>query len=58
MAEAIADRLAEAIAEKLHEMVRKDLWGYAPDENFDNEDLIKVRSVWKSNHSSTNLLFM
>lgn len=42
MAEAIADRLAEAVAEKLHEMVRKDLWGYAPDENLSNEDLIKV----------------
>ena len=32
MLKAIADRLAEAFAERLHERVRKDLWGYAPDE--------------------------
>jgi len=29
---ALADRLAEAFAEALHERVRRDLWGYAPDE--------------------------
>ncbi|HMA06263.1 MAG TPA: methionine synthase, partial [Ramlibacter sp.] len=29
---ALADRLAEAFAELLHERVRKDLWGYAPQE--------------------------
>lgn len=34
MAKAVADRLAEAFAETLHEKVRKDLWGYAVDENF------------------------
>jgi cobalamin-dependent methionine synthase I len=28
----LADRLAEATAEKLHETVRKEIWGYAPDE--------------------------
>jgi len=43
MAEAIADRLAEAFAEVMHVMVRKELWGYAPDENLSVEDLIKVR---------------
>jgi 5-methyltetrahydrofolate--homocysteine methyltransferase len=43
MAEAIADRLAEAFAEVMHAMVRKDLWGYAPDENLTIDDLIKVR---------------
>jgi 5-methyltetrahydrofolate--homocysteine methyltransferase len=43
MAEAIADRLAEAFAEVMHVMVRKELWGYAPDENLSTEDLIKVR---------------
>ena len=31
--EALADRLAEAFAERLHERVRRDLWGYAPDEH-------------------------
>lgn len=29
----LADRLAEATAEKLHEEVRKEIWGYAPDES-------------------------
>jgi 5-methyltetrahydrofolate--homocysteine methyltransferase len=43
MLKALADRFAEAFAETLHEIVRKDDWGYAPDENFDNEDLIKER---------------
>ena len=33
MAQTLSDRLAEATAEKLHEEVRKEFWGYAPDEN-------------------------
>ncbi len=41
--ESLADRLAEAFAERLHEKVRTDLWGYAPDEDLDNVDLIKER---------------
>lgn len=40
MAKALADRLAEAFAECLHEKVRKELWGYAKDENLTNEQLI------------------
>ena len=32
MAQLLADRLAEATAERLHEQVRKQLWGYAPNE--------------------------
>jgi 5-methyltetrahydrofolate--homocysteine methyltransferase len=40
MIKAIADRLAEAFAEKLHQVVRTSLWGYAHDENLDNEKLI------------------
>lgn len=43
MAEALADRLAEAFAEKLHEDVRKDLWGYAPEEQLCTDDLLKVK---------------
>ena len=38
---AIADRLAEAFAEHLHERVRKDFWGYSPNEDFGNDSLIK-----------------
>ena len=37
LAKALADRLAEAGAERLHEIVRTELWGYAPDERLDNE---------------------
>jgi len=43
MAEALADRLAEAFAELMHEQVRKDHWGYAKDEDFNCEDLLKVK---------------
>jgi 5-methyltetrahydrofolate--homocysteine methyltransferase len=41
MVKALADRLAEAFAEKLHEIVRKEYWGYAKEEHFTNEQLIK-----------------
>ncbi len=37
---ALADRLAEALAEHLHRRVRKEFWGYQPDEALDNEELI------------------
>jgi 5-methyltetrahydrofolate--homocysteine methyltransferase len=37
---ALGDRLAEAFAEYLHEKVRKEIWGYASDENLSNQDLI------------------
>jgi 5-methyltetrahydrofolate--homocysteine methyltransferase len=40
MAKALADRLAESFAERLHERVRREFWGYAPDENLSNEQLI------------------
>ncbi len=43
MVKAVADRLAEAFAEYLHEQIRKDLWGYARDENLDNEALIREK---------------
>jgi 5-methyltetrahydrofolate--homocysteine methyltransferase len=43
MIKAIADRLAEAFAERLHELVRKDYWGYAQDEQLSNEELIKEK---------------
>ncbi|WP_027253767.1 methionine synthase [Photobacterium halotolerans] len=43
MIQAVADRLAEAFAEFMHETVRKEIWGYAPDENLSNEDLIREK---------------
>jgi 5-methyltetrahydrofolate--homocysteine methyltransferase len=39
----LADRLAEAFAEAMHARVRKEFWGYAPDENLTSEDLIGER---------------
>jgi 5-methyltetrahydrofolate--homocysteine methyltransferase len=41
MVKALADRLAEAFAEWLHRQVRRELWGYAPDESLDNAALIR-----------------
>jgi len=43
MLEALADRLAEAFAERLHEKVRRELWGYAPDEHLDMDELIREK---------------
>ncbi|MDZ4265930.1 MAG: vitamin B12 dependent-methionine synthase activation domain-containing protein, partial [Mycobacterium sp.] len=45
--ESLADRLAEAFAERLHQRVRKEFWGYQPDEQLDNEALIgeKYRGI-------------
>jgi 5-methyltetrahydrofolate--homocysteine methyltransferase len=41
MLQALADRLAEAFAELMHERTRKEFWGYAKDEQWSNEELIK-----------------
>ena len=41
MLKALADRFAEAFAEYLHEEVRKNYWGYASNEQLNNEELIK-----------------
>ncbi|WP_415891437.1 methionine synthase [Neptuniibacter sp. SY11_33] len=40
MVKALADRFAEALAEMMHDKVRKEIWGYASDEQLSNEDLI------------------
>ncbi|MEQ4538775.1 methionine synthase [Halomonas desiderata] len=40
MVQALTDRLAEAFAERMHERVRKEFWGYVPDETLDNDALI------------------
>lgn len=39
----LADRLAEATAEYLHEKVRKELWGFSPDENLSLEELFQEK---------------
>jgi 5-methyltetrahydrofolate--homocysteine methyltransferase len=41
MLKAIADRFAEAFTELMHKKVRKEIWGYAMQENLGNDDLIK-----------------
>lgn len=43
MVQAVADRLAEAFAEYLHQVMRKDIWGYAADETLSNDDLIREK---------------
>ncbi|CEP36161.1 MULTISPECIES: methionine synthase [unclassified Halomonas] len=40
MVQALTDRLAEAFAERMHERVRKEFWGYVPEETLDNDALI------------------
>jgi 5-methyltetrahydrofolate--homocysteine methyltransferase len=47
LARALADRLAEAFAELMHARVRRTIWGYAPTEALENEDLIaeKYRGI-------------
>jgi 5-methyltetrahydrofolate--homocysteine methyltransferase len=40
MVKALADRIAEAFAERMHERVRKEFWGYAPDEAFTPQELV------------------
>ncbi len=63
---ALADRFAEAIAEKMHEIVRKELWGYASDEQLSTNDLIKenYKGIRPApgypacpNHTQKNFLF-
>jgi len=43
--ESLADRLAEAFAERMHQRVRKEFWGFQPDEQLDNEALIDEKYV-------------
>ena len=43
MAKALADRLAEAFAERMHEIVRRELWGYASEERLTKEELIREK---------------
>ena len=47
MLKSLADRMAEAFAEALHARVRRDLWGYVPDESLSNDEMIaeKYRGI-------------
>jgi 5-methyltetrahydrofolate--homocysteine methyltransferase len=40
LCKALADRLAEAFAERMHARVRREFWGYAPDEALSPDELI------------------
>ena len=40
MLKVLADRFAEAFAERLHQRVRREFWGYAPEENLGAAELI------------------
>ena len=41
MLKALAHRLAEALAERMHERARREFWGYAPEERFTNDQLVR-----------------
>jgi 5-methyltetrahydrofolate--homocysteine methyltransferase len=43
MVKVLADRYAEAATEWLHEKIRKNDWGYAPNEIYSKEELIKEK---------------
>lgn len=43
MSQALADRFVEAFAEYLHREIRTESWGYAPEENLDTEDMLKIK---------------
>ena len=43
LVKALADRFAEAFAERMHYCVRKEYWGYAPEETYSNEELIREK---------------
>ncbi|KAF9584884.1 hypothetical protein BGW38_004805 [Lunasporangiospora selenospora] len=43
MAKSLADRLAEAYAEKLHEDIRREHWGYSPDEQMNVSDMLSIK---------------
>jgi len=43
MSQALADRFVEAFAEYLHREIRVDMWGYAPNEQLNEEDLLKIK---------------
>ena len=47
LCQTLADRLAEATAERGHQMVRREWWGYAPDEHLSIEELFQERYVGK-----------
>lgn len=42
---ALADRFAEALAERMHERMRKEWWGYVPEEKLDNVSLIEEKYI-------------
>ncbi|KAJ2888534.1 hypothetical protein FB639_000576 [Coemansia asiatica] len=43
MVKALADRFAEALTEKLHQDMRRELWGFAPEESLDTQDLLSIK---------------
>jgi len=62
----LSDRLAEAFAERLHQLVRKEYWGYAREENLDLTAILKEKYQGIRpapgypacpEHSEKNLLF-
>ncbi len=45
MCKALADRLAESLAEHIHMRVRREFWGYQPNENLTNDEMILEKYI-------------
>lgn len=43
MVQALADRFVEAFAEAVHKDIRTTIWGYAPDEQLEESDILKIK---------------
>jgi 5-methyltetrahydrofolate--homocysteine methyltransferase len=39
----LSDRIAEAAAELIHEKIRKEYWGYSPEENLSADELFRLK---------------
>jgi 5-methyltetrahydrofolate--homocysteine methyltransferase len=53
LAKALSDRLAESFAERMHQRVRREFWGYAPEESLSNEDLVAERTAGSARPPAT-----
>ena len=56
MLKALADRLAEALAEKTHERIRREFWGYAPEERLGNDQLVDAGDLAKARAAFDRLI--
>ena len=58
MVKILADRLVEALAERLHEEVRREYWGYAPDEDLDTYPKSVDKDIENLSNYKTDCIFL